>query len=172
MNLFEIQQELIAGARAEDWYRIPIAGPWFHYRWQFGSGRRGEFSYVIGEHTEHAVCRVEPSLTMSWGLPVHDRTDERRHDWAVDFVTREVHEFWVDFFWNNALIDRVELGRVDGGHGILPMPGYGRKVTDFAAAVAELIYEVEGPGSDAPPSAYIEQLGFVRLPDVDRRPSP
>jgi hypothetical protein len=40
--MFKIQSELIADRSAEGWFRIKIAGPFFRYRWSFGSGRDGD----------------------------------------------------------------------------------------------------------------------------------
>lgn len=120
MNLYKIQSELIAGRSADAWFRIMIAGPSFHYRWNWGTP---DFHGIMGEHSEQAVCRVEPSLTLSWGMEVHSRAnkDELVFDWALDFTDTTVRPFWADFFWNNALIDRVELARIDGGHGLIPL---------------------------------------------------
>jgi hypothetical protein len=170
VDLFKIEHELIADRSAEAWYRTMIAGPFFHYRWSWGTGSDGGFSYIIGEHTDHAVCREEPSLTMSWGMPVHD-FDERRElhfDWADDFVDHTVRPFWVDFFWNNALIDRVELARVDGTHGTIPMPNFGLEVTDFEVAVAFLVHDLEDGSNYDDPGRYLDTIGAKRVPDGRR----
>lgn len=168
MKLFKIQHELIADTTADAWYRLAIAGPSFHYRWSFGSGSDGEFSYTLGEHHDHAVCRAEPCLTMSWGMDVHDRNElsELHFDWADRFVNKSVVPFWVDFFWNNALIDRVELARIEGGLGTIPMPGYGMEVTDFQVAVASLVGGLEGAPDD--PGHYLDMIHAKRVRDVGR----
>lgn len=168
MDLFKIQHELIADRTAEAWYRINISGPSFHYRWQYGSGPDGRFSYIQDEHYEHAVCREEPSLTMSWGMDIHDDRRKLRFEWAEAFIDSEVRPFWVDFFWNNALIDRVELCRVDSGDGTIPLPRYGLEVSDFEAAVAWLIHDLEGhrePG----PGHYLDIIQAKRVPDQARQ---
>src|SRR5262245_39282546 len=79
VNLFKIQNDLIADRTSEAWYRIPDNGPYFRYRWQYGTGPDGNFSYIEGEHRNQAVCKEQPSLTMAWGLEVDgwDDRDER-----------------------------------------------------------------------------------------------
>lgn len=169
MNLFDVQHKLIADRASEAWYRIRVAGPSFHYRWEFGWGSEGNFSNVIGEHHSHAVCREEPSLTMSWGMEVH--REERRDlyfGWAQEFVDKTVHAFWVDFFWNNALIDRVELCQIDGGHGTIPIPDAGLEVSDFETAVAYLIHDLEDQPNHDHPGRYLDGIGAKRVRDQDR----
>lgn len=169
MDLFTIQHELIADRSADAWYRINISGPSYHYRWQYGGGQEAPFSYVIGEHHEHAVCREEPSLTMSWGMGITtDDQDELQFAWASAFVNPTVRPFWVDLFWNNALIDRVELCRVDGSHGTIPLPGYGLEVTDFQRAVAGLVHDLEGPLGDQSPDHYLAAIQAKVVPDEAR----
>lgn len=171
MDLFKIQHELIADRTADGWYRIKIAGPSFHYRHMFGSGPEGPFSYVSSEHYSHAVCREEPNLTMSWGMEVHDREDrkELRYDWAKNFVNESVRPFWVDFFWNNALIDRVELCSIDGGHGTIPIPaGRDLEVSDFEASVAFLVHDLDGSPEHDNPGRYLETLEVKQVRDRDR----
>ena len=171
VDLFKIQNDLIADLTAEAWYRIGIAGPDFHYRWSSGSGPDGEFSNVMGEHYSAAVCREEPSLTMSWGLDVHARSErqELHFDWAKSFVNTSVRPFWVDFFWNNALIDRVELVSIDGGHGTIPFPSVGMEVSDFEVTVAYLVHDLEdGPKHDHP-GRHLDTLGVKRVPDHGRQ---
>lgn len=169
MNLYKIQHELIADRPAAAWYKVQSEGTYFRYRWQWGSGPGGEgFSYVIGEHHSYAVCREEPSLTMAWGMPVHS-DEERRElhfDWAAAFASRNVRAEWVDFFWNGALIDRVMLYVVDGGHGIVPAPS-GGEVTDFELAVAFLVHELDG-SRDANPQHYLGQIGAKAVYDDPR----
>lgn len=167
MNLFKIQHNLIADRSADAWFRIRIAGPDFHYRWNYGSGPAGEFSNIMGEHHSHAVCREEPSLTMSWGLDVHAR-DELHFDWAKDFVDTTVRAFWVDFFWNNALIDRVELLSIDGGNGTIPFPRGGMEVSDYEVAVAYLVHDLDDSPNEDHPERYLETLGVKRVGDHDR----
>lgn len=85
MDLFTIQNTLIAGSSVDDWFRIGAAGTLFDYQWSFGTGPEGNWSHVIGEHSRHAVYRAEPSLTLSWGMDADDPSDtyDRRHyDWA------------------------------------------------------------------------------------------
>lgn len=170
VNLYKIQNDLIADRTAEAWYRIRPAGPDFHYRWDFGTGPEGSFSHIFGEHSAHAVCREEPSLTMSWGLDIHERRDAQTLDfeWAQKFVNKTVRPFWADFFWNNALIDRVELCSIDGGHGTIPFPTYGLEVTDFEVSVASLVHDLNGGASHDNPWRYLDQIGAKRVRDADR----
>lgn len=171
MNLFKIQNDLIADRTAEAWFRIRIAGPDFHYRWSWGSGPDGEFSNIAGEHYSHAVCREEPSLTMSWGLDVHAHSErnELHFEWAKNYVNTSVQPFWVDFFWNNALIDRVELVSIDGGHGSIPIPSHGMEVSDFETAVAYLVHDLDDGSNEDHPGRYLDTLGVKRVPDHERQ---
>ena len=167
MNLFKIQNDLIADRSADAWYRIRIAGPTFNYRWTYGWNGDGDFSNILGEHESHAVCREEPSLTMSWGLDSWTQPEPPTYPWADKFVG-DVRPFWTDFFWNGALIDRVELCRVDGVHGVIPLPSYGLKVSDFEVAVASLIHGLEDGQNGDHPGRYLDMIGAVRVPDVER----
>lgn len=88
VDLFKIQHELVADRTADAWYRLKVAGPSFHYRWDYGSGPGGAYSNISDEHHSRAVCREEVSLTMSWGMTPYSR-DERNEphfDWAKDFL--------------------------------------------------------------------------------------
>jgi hypothetical protein len=171
VDLFKIQNELIAGGNAEAWYRVMIDGPTFHYRWSYSSGTDSTVSHIIGEHRGHAVHREEPNLTMSWGMEAHERKncEELRFDWAQDYVNSTVHPFWVDFFWNNALIDRVELCSVDGSHGTIPIPDALREVSDFVVAVAYLVHGLEKGASHEDPGRHLDLIGAKRVRDRDRR---
>lgn len=170
MDLFKIQHHLIADRTPDAWFLIQVAGPLFHYRWDYGSRPSGAYSNVIDEHSKHAVCREEVSLTMSWGMEIYNREDrkELQFDWAEAFVNSSVRPFWVDFFWNNALIDRVELCRIDGGHGTIPLPDSRNEVTDFETAVAWLVHDLEGSPDHDNPGRYLETLGVKRVGDSDR----
>lgn len=168
MNLYKIQNDLIADRSAEAWYQTKIDGPYFHYRWMYGTGRGGNFSYVESEHRGHAVCREEPSLTMSWGMEVDDRDDARHFSWAEKFPDSTVRPIWVDFFWNNALIDRVELCRVDGSRGLVPTPNFKNEVTDFELAVAYLVHNLEDGDNYLHPGRVMETIGATRVGDHDR----
>jgi hypothetical protein len=170
VDLYKIQHELIVDRASEAWYRLMVAGPSFHYRWDFGSGASGAYSNISGEHHSHGVCREEVSLTMSWGMAPYTREErnELHFDWAKDFVNPVVRPFWVDFFWNNALIDRVELCRVDGGHGTIPIPDVRHEVSDFETSVAYLVHDLEGSPNDEHPGTYLDTLGVKRVYDTQR----
>lgn len=170
MNLFKIHHELIANRSEEAWYPIKAAGPSYHYRWTYGSGPAGDYSHVAGEHDNHAVCREEPSLTMSWGMEVHDRPErkELHFEWAENFVDPAVTPIWVDFFWNNALIDRVELLLIDGGHGTIPCPTAGLEVSDFEVAVAYLVHDLEDGHNHDHPGRHLDAIGAKRVRDRNR----
>jgi hypothetical protein len=167
MDLFHIQHNLIADRSADAWYATNIAGPFFHYRWQYGTSGGDGYSHIIGEHDSHAVLREEPSLTMSWGLEVDDDNRRRRFDWAQEFPDSMVRPFWVDFFWNNALIDRVELASIDGGRGTIPMPHWENTVTDYEMAVAFLINDL-ADGREYNPVTVVDSLGFTIKRDDNR----
>lgn len=169
MELFKIQNDLIAGRTADAWYRISD-GPTFRYGWEYGAGADGPFSYIYNEHYAHAVSRDEPTLTMSWGLDVDSREDGRNLDfeWAKAFANSTVRRFWVDFYWNAALIDRVMMCSIDGGHGTIPMPSYNMHVTEFEVAVADLLHDLTGANEDEP-SRYLDMLSITRVRDQERQ---
>lgn len=167
MDLYSIQNDLIANRSADAWFTPNIAGPTFNYRWQYGTVGPDPISYIIGEHTGHAVLREDTSLTVNWGLEV-DGDDRQRHfDWAKQFPDSTVRPFWADFFWQGALIDRVELASVDGGRGTIPLPHYGKTVTDYELAVAALIHDLSG-AHEGSPRRLVEQLGFTVERDENR----
>ena len=163
MDLRHIQHELIAGRTGEAWYMLHTAGPSFHYRWQWGSETK-----VIGEHYSHAVCREEPSLTMSWGMDVNPDDRKLQFDWAKDFVNSDVHAEWVDFYWNGALVDRVQLLSIDGAHGLIPTPDYKMRVSTFELAVAVLIHDLQGSDESDNPVRYIKTIGASEVYDEIR----
>lgn len=172
MNLYKIQHELIADLTGDGWYKVPGDGTSFHYRWQYGSNGDEPISYIIGEHHSHAVCRDEPSLTLSWGMDVFSSEDRRelKPDWAEHFVNSAVRPQWADFFWNNALIDRVELVSIDGAHGLIPWPRAGERleVTHFEVAVAYLVHDLDGSPAHEHPGGYLEMIGATTVPDRER----
>jgi hypothetical protein len=140
-----------------------------HQQWGT-TGSDAPFSYIMGEHHSYAVCRQEPSLTMAWGMNVYDREegDELVFDWAKQFINPAVRPFWVDFFWNGALLDRVELATIDGTHGTIPIPDAGLEVSDFEVAVANLIHELESGRSGDRPDRYLDSIGVRRVRDDER----
>lgn len=173
MDLYTIQHELIAGDRdAEDWHVIRGRGPiGYHHAWTYGTGPgREPYSYVSSDHHGHAVCRLEPCLTMSWGM---DRDDDARNltfSWTEEFVDQAVRASLVDFFWNNALIDRVTLLSRDGGHGLKPFVGeVNRTVTDFELAVANLVHGLNNAAEEDAPEGYLREIGASVGRDDERR---
>lgn len=171
MDLFTIQNDLIARSTADAWFNPKIPGPTFRYSWQYGySGSDGPVSYITGEHYSHAVHRQHPNLTIAWGLDVEDlhHPRKRRFEWAEQFADTSVDAFWADFFWNGALIDRVELASVDGGHGTIPMPHYGNTVSDYEVAVAVLVHDLNGSQREDHPHRYLRTLGFTQQRDEAR----
>lgn len=107
---------------------------------------------------------------MSWGMEVHDREErkELHFDWAQNYVNSTVRPFWVDFFWNNALIERVELCSVDGGHGTIPFPDYRLEVSDFEVAVAYLVHNLEDGLDGDHPGRHLDTIGAKRVRDSER----
>jgi hypothetical protein len=107
---------------------------------------------------------------MSWGMEIFDDEDRRdlHFDWAQDFVDKTVRPFWVDFFWINALIDRVKLCRVDGGHGVIPVLSHGEEVTDFETSVAFLVHDLEDSPNHDNPGRYLDNLNVRRVRDHER----
>lgn len=105
---------------------------------------------------------------MGHGRHEADRESELRFDWTSDFTNSTVRRLSVDFFWNNALIDRVELCRIDGGHGTIPLPGYDRIVSEFDVAVAMLIHGLENQPEHDNPVRYLDSLGLRSVGDSAR----
>ena len=173
VSLFHLQHELIAGRTAQAWYRIMSAGPAFHLRWSYGSSGDGKaFHELVDGHPETAVCREEPALTVAWGMS-SDRTGAAPADpgWAQELVDHTVRGIWADFFWCGALIDRVELARINGAHGLIPFPrprDTGRTVTDFEVAVAWLLHDLEGGQEEDNPGRYLSRLDIATVYDQAR----
>lgn len=62
----------------------------------------------------------------------------------------------------------MELCRVDGGHGTIPIPDVRHEVTDFEVSVAYLVHDLEESRNDDHPGRYLETLGVKRVRDSDR----
>lgn len=165
MDLFTIQHELIADRTdREDWYRLPPGGSSPHPAEQVGAASASSAS-IEGRHHSRAVSRKAVSLTMSWGK---GSCEEAQHfGWSEQFDSPTVWAYWVEFFWNNALIDRVELCEVDGGRGTIPLPNRERQVSTFETAVACLIHGL-GDGGDHPPGHYLNRIAATQVRDVER----
>jgi hypothetical protein len=77
--------------------------------------------------------RAEPyRVTVAWGMVIDPESPDAAWEWAQEFIHTSVHGIWVDFLWCGALIDRVELARIDGRHGLIPFPvgGAGERTVD------------------------------------------
>lgn len=107
---------------------------------------------------------------MSWGIRAYDRAEMRelRFKWSGKFINSAVTVIWVDFFWNNALIDRVELARVNGGHGLIPVPDLKLQVSDFELAVAHLVHELSGGSHHERPGRHLDRIGATAVRDEPR----
>lgn len=84
-------------------------------------------------------------------------------------MNKTVRVIWADFFWNRALIDRVELAVIDGGHGLVPLPDFGRTVSHYEVAAAELVHTLDGRPDHDSPTRYVDTLSFHLVDDIERR---
>lgn len=164
MNLLDIHT-LIAGSTPDSWYRLREPVPTYRHRFEQDHGLTPTFPAVVREHHQHAVFRDEPSLTMSWGMsPIRAEVP----DFGLGKFTDPTHlPFLVDFFWNNALIDRVRLTVVDTGRGIIPIPDWNLEVTAFEEKVAHLIHQlVHVDGVDT--ATLLQQIDATVVEDRNR----
>ncbi|WNM25285.1 hypothetical protein [Demequina capsici] len=169
MDLFSIQHALIAGRTGEAWYVIPSHGPVFRERWSYGTGPEGGFVEILDEHHSQAVLREDPTLTMAWGLGVHDDRRKLSFDWAAEnFADEDARLFWADFFWAGALIDRVVLASVDGARGVIPVPDRQRRVSSYELAVAEVIHDLDSHDENYRPADLVRRLEFTEKEDEHR----
>ena len=175
-NLYDIQNDLVANSSASAWYvhHTPGAAADFRYRWSWWtSPADDEAGHQPDSHDSYAVHRTEPSLTMAWGLDAYpNERGARQYPWLPEdhYVNDTTHEYYVDFFWNGSLIDRVVVVLVDGGHAVLPLPSPaadGHVVSDFELAVALLLHDLAA-GSLDDPAAHLQQLGIKRVRDDER----
>lgn len=171
MDMFHIQHDLIAGHTSDAWYVVPHDGPVFRERWDYGTGPSGAILEIVGEHRAQAVHRLEPLLTLAWGLDVdgYGTPRERRFTWAEDhFPDPSVRLFWADFFWAGALIDRVVLAGIDGHRGIIPLPDGKSQISTFDLAVACIIHGIGSYPDDYDPVELTRRLGFTEERDIAR----
>lgn len=165
MDLLTMQDELIANRTdREYWYRLPRGATSPCPVASVGAVSGLPVS-AEGRHHGRAVSREESSLTMSWGTGSAE--EAQYFGWSEQFDSPTVWTYWVEFFWNNALIDRVELCEVDGGCGTIPLPNRERAVSAFEMAVACLIHGL-GDGGHNPPGHYLNRIAATQVRDVER----
>lgn len=165
MDLFTIQHRYIADSSEESWYKVAAQGTYYRHSWSHGCG--GE-SRIESEHRRMAVYRPDPSLTIAWGMQADGEEPRTAYDWSQGFPNTAVWPIFADVFWCGALIDRVELARIDGAHGIIPLPNYANEVTHYELAVAFLLHALQEGRNHDNPGRYVERLGFKVITDLAR----
>lgn len=144
--------DLFIGSVKENWNQIECGGTGSgpSYKDSFTFHQRYDSQDNIITHASFndlAVYKEDISITMAWGLPVINHSNEEselKKDWISKFPDGRVgHYRLVDLFYNNALVLRSEYVLVDGGNYKLPYPntdgkgGYScpKRYADFIGAL-------------------------------------
>lgn len=140
MTLQQVLQT-ITNSSNTDWNMISCwgadSGPSYRDRFEFYEVRDGSQDVLTVEsHTNVAAFRDDVAITLAWGL-------EHRKSYNAPFSDRwpdtHVSSFFVDVFYNGALIDREVLISVDGGRAYLPAPNNLGVVKGIAKEIARLV---------------------------------
>jgi hypothetical protein len=123
MTLQALMERVITSQR-EDWHTINCfgadRGPAYRDRFTFWSKLNGQSGVLEAEsHDIVAVYMPDVSITLAWGLR---HIDDFEEEWANKFSEPHASSFYVDVFYNNALIFRDICVSVDGGRATLPLP--------------------------------------------------
>jgi len=176
MNLYELQKA-ITDSTGHEWSRIAV-GPFYHDRIWVADDL--EFTGDSHSHDARAVLISDLSISIEWGLRVHSRGDgDEHHLWASEpvFPDPSITSYWVDVFYNGAVVDREQIIAVDGHRAYLPNYHQARidggDPTDYSNAVfeftttswqhglARIVNELSG--SDDWETNYLARSGIKRI---------
>ncbi len=79
-----------------------------------------QMSTIIDKHSNYATFANDVSISLAWGLGRENK--ELVESWTKVFPPKSSRMYFLDFFYNNALIYRENVVSVDGGRCILPLP--------------------------------------------------
>ncbi|CAM3462758.1 hypothetical protein G4177_06260 [Corallococcus sp. ZKHCc1 1396] len=114
---------------------------------------------VMAPHTQ-LVFKRNLSITMAKGV------GDEKFDWdfTKKFADQNATSFYLDFFFNSALVHREILVSVDGGRCSLPLPKRDLTVSSRWYAVARLVHQVTGGTWDFDTLAQRAGLKPVNVP--------
>lgn len=121
MRLDEILQ-FIPDTDASHWHVITDY-PIFHHSFEFSSSGSGQASITgVESHTRRAVLRSDIDVALEWGMR-RMRDEKEFYPWNEPqrFADPNVHTFWVDLFYRDAVVEREMLVSVDGSRATLPV---------------------------------------------------
>jgi hypothetical protein len=162
MKLKELLHKIVKST-GNDWHGISCggaaSGPSYKSQLQFYENYVGE-NKVLHEnsHAEIAVYAPDISICMAFGFQHQEKFQEK---WASSFPDPRASSFFVDVFYNNALVFRHRYVTVDGGRAYLPIPKTGdilevpSKEYEFIRLLHAIVY-----GSDKEYDDYFQRANF------------
>ena len=158
MTFVELADILKSTVQA-DWH-LMAGRPTYWYNLQAceAGGNGGTQRYVdIDSHLASAVYKHDLSITMAWGMGVNDNFIE---PWANQFSDPKATSYFVDVFYNGAIVLRQLNISVDGGRADLPMPvsASDLRVASGAANIARIVTDL---AINTNWDNYFERAGLV-----------
>lgn len=128
MTLNELK-ELFINSNREDWNQISCWGhgcaPSYKDKFIFNEVYNGDPNILTHDSFPNvASYKDNLSVTLAYGFRENDG-GVIDHDWATQFPNPDPAKiYFLDFFYNNALVYRINYCTVDGGRCSLPLPSY------------------------------------------------
>ncbi|MFT3912230.1 MAG: hypothetical protein QM737_22575 [Ferruginibacter sp.] len=121
MTLNELY-ELFINSNRNDWKVIPCwganSGPSFKNKFGYQLHEGDANALQVKQFSNIAAYKNDLSISISWGLDVYDMEDMNRvnEPWAVGFPNPAPGTLkFLDFYYNDSLVNRLEYIVVDGG---------------------------------------------------------
>ena len=92
---------------------------------------------IVDKHSSYAAFAKDLSISLAWGLGLKNK--ELNESWTQVFPDKSARMYFLDFFYNKALIYRETVVSVDGGRCILPLP---KQVFDKADETKVIEYRI------------------------------
>lgn len=74
----------------------------------------------VDKHGNYAAYARDLSISLAWGLGTENKA--LKESWTQVFDDKNAHLYFLDFFYNGALVHRETVVSVDGGRCVLPLP--------------------------------------------------
>lgn len=74
----------------------------------------------VDKHGNYASYAKDISISLAWGLGTENKLVDE--PWTQVFNDKNAHMYFLDFFYNGALVYRETVVSVDGGRCVLPLP--------------------------------------------------
>ena len=127
---------------------------------------------AVDKHSSYATFSKDLSISLAWGLGRENK--ELNEPWTQAFPDKAARMYFLDFFYNNALIYRETVVSVDGGRCILPLP---KQVFDEAspskvvayktnAKLSKILKLINSLQTTYDYDSYLNRSGF-RMEDAD-----